>query len=44
MDLTKKKWVGGKMDRKWLGPYTITQELVKGFYKLESYIYPEDLS
>ena len=35
-DFTRKKRKGGKMDPKWLGPYTITQKLGKGFYKLES--------
>lgn len=42
-DFTRKKRKGGKMDPKWLGPYTITQELGKGFYKLESCNNPDDV-
>ena len=33
-DFTRKKRKGGKMDLKWLGPYTITQELGKGVLQI----------
>ena len=33
-DFTRKRRKGGKMDPKWLGPYMITKDIGKGFYKL----------
>ena len=35
-DFTRKKRKGGKLDPKWLGPFSILKNLGKGFYKLES--------
>jgi len=35
-DFLRKKRKGGKLDFKWLGPYTITATLGKGFYSLQS--------
>lgn len=34
-DFLRKKRKGGKLDSKWLGPYTITATLGKGFYSLQ---------
>ena len=34
-DLQRKKRKGGKLDVKWLGPYTITKNLGKGLYSLQ---------
>ena len=31
-DMRRKKRKGGKLDPKWLRPYTIIQQLGKGFY------------
>lgn len=33
-DFTRKKRKGGKLDDRWLGPYTISKDLGKGFYSL----------
>ena len=34
-DHTRRKRKGGKIDHKWLGPYSITRVLGKGLYALE---------
>ena len=34
-DFTRRKRKGGKLDHKWLGPYTITHVLGKGLYSLK---------
>ena len=39
-DMRRKKRKGGKLDPKWLGPYTIIQQLGKGFYSLQSLATP----
>ena len=33
-DFRRQKRKGGKLDHRWLGPYTIAQDLGKGFYSL----------
>ncbi len=33
-DFRRKKRKGGKLDPKWLGPYTIVDDLGRGFYSL----------
>ena len=35
-DFTRRKSKGGKLDHKWLGPYTITGHLGKGLYRLQA--------
>ena len=35
-DYNRKKRKGGKMDYKWLGPYTIVKSLGKGLYALKA--------
>ena len=35
-DFLRKKRKGGKLDAKWLGPYTIVATLGKGLYSLQS--------
>ncbi len=35
-DFTRRKRKGGKMDPKWLGPYTIARDLRKGLYSLKA--------
>ena len=35
-DFTGKKWKGGGIDDRWLGPYIITKDLSKGFFSLNS--------
>ena len=35
-DYERKKRKGGKMDYRWLGPYTIVKALGKGLYTLEA--------
>ena len=35
-DFRRKKRKGGKMDPKWLGPFSVAKDLGKGFYKLKS--------
>ena len=42
-DMKRKKRKGGKLDSKWLGPFTITQDLGKGFYQLKSIINPQKI-
>ena len=34
-DFTQKKRKGGKLDRRWVGPYQITSLLGKGLYKIQ---------
>ena len=34
-DFKRKKREGGKLDNRWLGPYTITKALGKGLYELK---------
>ena len=36
-DLTRTKRKGGKLDSNWIGPFTITNHLGTGLYKLESF-------
>ena len=36
-DFTRKKRHGGKLDYRWLGPYTITKALGKGLYELKEH-------
>jgi hypothetical protein len=33
-DFNRKKRKGGKLDDRWLGPYTISKDWGKGFYSL----------
>ena len=33
-DFRRKKRKGGKLDDRWLGPYTVAKDLGKGFYSL----------
>ena len=42
-DLTRKKRRGGKLDPKWLGPYTIDKDLGKGCYQLSAIGNPKDI-
>ena len=42
-DMKRKKRKGGKLDSKWLGPFTIAQDLGKGFYQLKSIINPQKI-
>ena len=36
-DFKRKKREGGKLDNRWLGPYTITKALGKGLYELKEH-------
>ena len=40
-DFTRRKRKGGKMDKKWLGPYYITRCLGKGLYSLRAIDRPD---
>lgn len=40
-DFTRRKWKGGKMDRKWRGPYSITKCLGKGLYMVKAVDNPD---
>ena len=42
-DFKRKKRKGGKMDHRWMGPFTITKNLGKGLYALKSCTYDKAL-
>ena len=39
----RKRRLGGKLDFKWLGPYTIETNLGKGLFKLRSITNPQEI-